>query len=29
LYPDHTKMKELVKSCEILHEVEKVTGSLE
>ncbi len=29
LYPDHTTMKELVKSCEILHEVEKVTGSLE
>jgi len=29
LYPDHTKMKDLVKSCEILHEVEKVTGPLE
>ncbi len=29
LYPDHTKMKELVKSCEILNEVEKVVGSLE
>ena len=29
LYPDHTRMKELVKSCEILYEVEKVTGSLE
>lgn len=29
LYPDHTMMKELVKSCEILHEVEKVVGSLE
>jgi histidine ammonia-lyase len=29
LYPDHTKMKEVVKSCEILEEVEKVTGSLE
>ncbi len=29
LYPDHTKMKELVKSCEILHEVEKTVGSLE
>ncbi|MEO0215459.1 MAG: aromatic amino acid ammonia-lyase [candidate division WOR-3 bacterium] len=29
LYPDHTRMKELVKSCEILHEVEKVVGSLE
>jgi histidine ammonia-lyase len=28
LYPDHTKMKELVKSCEILDEVEKVVGSL-
>jgi len=29
LYPDHTKMKELVKSCEILHNVEKVVGSLD
>lgn len=29
LYPDHTKMKQLVKSCEILDEVEKVVGSLE
>lgn len=29
LYPDHTKMKELVKSCEILKEVEKVVGKLE
>ena len=29
LYPDHNKMKDLVKSCEILHEVEKMTGSLE
>ncbi len=29
LYPDHTKMKELVKSCEILKEVEKVIGRLE
>jgi len=29
LYPDHTNMKELVKSCEILEEVEKVVGSLE
>jgi histidine ammonia-lyase len=29
LYPDHTTMKQLVRSCEILHEVEKVTGSLE
>lgn len=28
LYPDHTKMKELVKSCEILEEVEKEVGSL-
>lgn len=28
LYPDHTKMKDVVKSCEILEEVEKVTGSL-
>ncbi len=29
LYPDNTAMKELVKSCEILDEVEKVIGSLE
>jgi len=29
LYKDHTKMKELVKSCEILKEVEKVVGKLE
>lgn len=29
LYPDHTNMKELVKSCEILEEVEKTVGSLE
>jgi histidine ammonia-lyase len=29
LYHDHTRMKELVKSCEILEEVEKVVGSLE
>ena len=29
LYPDHIKMKELVKSCEILEETEKVVGSLE
>ncbi|MFH1013891.1 MAG: aromatic amino acid ammonia-lyase [Thermoplasmatota archaeon] len=29
LYKDHTKMKELVKSCEILDEVEKSIGSLE
>ena len=28
LYPDHTKMKELVKSCEILEEVEKIVGRL-
>jgi histidine ammonia-lyase len=28
LYPDHTKMKELVKSCEILNEVEKEIGIL-
>lgn len=29
LYPDHTRMQQLVKSCEILHEVEKAIGSLE
>jgi histidine ammonia-lyase len=29
LYPDHTRMKELIKSCEILEEVEKEVGSLE
>jgi histidine ammonia-lyase len=29
LYPDHTRMKELVKSCEILEDVEKMVGSLE
>ena len=29
LYPDHTKMKEVVKSCEILEEVEKEVGGLE
>jgi len=29
LYPDHTRMKELVKSCEILFEVEKVVGALD
>jgi histidine ammonia-lyase len=29
LYNDHNKMKALVKSCEILEEVEKVIGSLE
>jgi histidine ammonia-lyase len=29
LYNDHNTMKELVKSCEILKEVEKIVGSLE
>ncbi len=29
LYPDHNKMKDLVKSCEILEEVETLVGSLE
>ena len=29
LYHDHTKMKDVVKSCEILEEVEKEVGSLE
>lgn len=29
LYPDHTRMKELVKSCEILSDVEKEVGNLE
>ena len=29
LYPDHTKMKQVVKSSEILEEVEKAVGSLE
>ena len=29
LYPDHNAMKELVRSCEILEEVEKSVGSLE
>jgi len=29
LFPDHTRMKELVKSCEILHDVEKAVGSLD
>ncbi|MCX6150891.1 MAG: aromatic amino acid ammonia-lyase [Ignavibacteriales bacterium] len=29
LYPDHTRMKEVVKSCEVLEEVEKVVGRLE
>ena len=28
LYPDHTAMKELVKSCELLNEVEKAIGPL-
>jgi histidine ammonia-lyase len=29
LYPDHTKMKEVVESGEILEEIEKLVGSLE
>jgi histidine ammonia-lyase len=29
LYDDHNKMKELVKSCEVLNEVEKTIGPLE
>jgi len=29
LFSDHTRMKELVESCEILNKVEKVIGSLE
>ena len=29
MYPDHNTMKDLVKSCEILEEVEKAVGSLE
>ncbi len=29
LYPDHNTMKSLVSSCEILEEVEKITGKLE
>jgi histidine ammonia-lyase len=29
LYPDHNRMKALVQSCEILHEVEKAVGPLE
>jgi histidine ammonia-lyase len=29
LYSDHNKMKELVKSCEILDEVEQLIGKLE
>jgi len=28
LYPDHTVMKGLIKSCEVLHEVEKAIGPL-
>ena len=28
LYTDHTRMKELVESCEILEEVEKEVGNL-
>lgn len=28
LYPDHTRMKELVRSCEVLEEVEKEVGPL-
>jgi histidine ammonia-lyase len=29
LYPDHTRMKEVVRSCEILEEVESTVGSIE
>ncbi|HNS50168.1 MAG TPA: aromatic amino acid ammonia-lyase [Anaerolineae bacterium] len=29
LFPDHNRMKELVKSCEILDEVERAVGSLQ
>jgi histidine ammonia-lyase len=29
LYPDHNRMKALVQSCEVLHEVERVVGPLE
>jgi histidine ammonia-lyase len=29
LYPDHNRMQELVKSCEILEAVESVVGSLD
>jgi len=29
LYPDHNRMKDLVKSCEILDEVEQAVGSLD
>jgi histidine ammonia-lyase len=28
LYPDHTRMKELVRSCEVLDEVEREVGPL-
>ena len=28
LYPDHNAMKDLVRSCEVLEEVEKITGTL-
>ena len=29
LFPDHNRMKALVKSCEILDEVERAVGSLD
>lgn len=29
LYPDHTRMKDVVKSCEVLEEVESTVGKLE
>jgi histidine ammonia-lyase len=29
LYPDHTRLKEVVRSCEILAKVEEAVGSLE
>jgi histidine ammonia-lyase len=29
LYPDHTAMRELVRSCEVLHEVEAEVGPLD
>ena len=29
LYPDHTRMKELVRSCEILDVVEQAVGRLD
>lgn len=28
LYPDHTRMRELIRSCEVLAEVEKEVGEL-